>query len=114
MYIIEQINSTINEIYERYFNDGTKDENYVNENSLRSLIEFSRDFEIIPYIVTESQMSTYFFLSNENESQDKSPQFGIHNFILLLIRMSVFFFFFFYNYSYVIFFVFLILFFFLY
>ena len=91
LYIIEQINSTINEIYERYFNDGTKDENYVNENSLRSLIEFSRDFEIIPYIVTESQMSTYFFLSNENESQDKSPQFGIHNFILLLIRMSVFF-----------------------
>ncbi len=90
-YIIEQINSTINEIYERYFNDGTKDENYVNENSLRSLIEFSRDFEIIPYIVTESQMSTYFFLSNENESQDKSPQFGINNFILLLVRMSVFF-----------------------
>ena len=91
LYIIEQINSTINEIYERYFNDGTKDENYVNENSLRSLIEFSRDFEIIPYIVTESQMSTYFFLSNENESQDKGTQFGINNFSLLLVRMSVFF-----------------------
>ena len=90
LYILEQINSSLMEIYEKYFNDGTKNEIYSQENILRYIIEFSRDFEIIPFYLSETQMSTYYFLSNEKENPNQKLDFTFEHFKMFFIRISIY------------------------
>ena len=88
--IIEKISSSLMEIYEKYFNDGIKNEMYNKKNSLTYLIEFSRDFEIIPYYLNETQISCYYCLLNEKQNRKKILEFTFDDFTKFIIRIGIY------------------------
>ena len=102
---------TLNEIYEKYFiyNIGyykDKYNEYINDNgNIMNLFNFCRDFEILPYIFSETQIVTYYnlvvdnnelfkFLDDSEENKDNNTSyFSFNNFILFFIHLSA------YNYA---------------
>ena len=60
---------TLNEIYEKYFiyNYDSNNNNYFYKNgNLNNLFNFCRDFEILPFIISETQIVTYYNLVVDN------------------------------------------------
>ena len=101
---------TLNEIYEKYFiyNYGyysNNKNNYIYENgNLNNLFNFCRDFEIMPFIISETQIVTYYNLvvdNNElfkfidesiddknNNNDNNNGYFTFNNFILFFIHLA--------------------------
>ena len=103
--VINSLLYTLNEIYEKYFiyNIGLYSNNkdyYYENGNLNSLFNFCRDFEIAPYIFSETQVVTYYnlvvdnnelfkFIDDTNENKDNnSGYFTFNNFILFFIHLS--------------------------
>jgi len=105
--VLNSLLYTLNEIYEKYFiynieylsNTG-KDINYYfyNEN-LNKLFNFCRDFEILPFIFSETQIVTYYnlvvdnkelfkFLDDSGENNNNEGCFTFNNFILFFVHLS--------------------------
>ena len=103
--ILNQVILTINKIYEKYFIyefDNNKEYLY---KSSESLVNFSRDFEIIPKIINSTQAVTYYnliihiekILKNFMESintkkicKNKGKIFTLYHFLLFLMHMSLY------------------------
>lgn len=107
--VINSLLYTLNEIYEKYFIYAlvpNPNNNYFLENgNLNNFFSFCRDFEIIPFILNETQLVTYFnlvvdnnelfkFIDEPDENKEKHEgYFSFNNFILFFIHLSA------YNYS---------------
>ena len=105
LYLISQIILTINEIYEKYFTyEFDKNQENINKSS-ENLVNFCRDFEIIPQIINSTQAMTYynliihieqlynFFkdaLKNKKICQNKGKIFTLYHFILFILHMSLY------------------------
>jgi len=96
--IIKDILYTINIIYEKYFYcEYSKDTNIILKSS-KNLIEFSKDFEILPYILSETQIMTYYKLVIHYEqpykffddNNNKGTVFTLNHFILYIIHASLY------------------------
>ena len=103
--ILNQVILTINKIYEKYFIyefDNNKEYLY---KSSESLVNFCRDFEIIPKIINSTQAVTYYnliihiekILKNFMESintkkicKNKGKIFTLYHFLLFLMHMSLY------------------------
>lgn len=95
---------TLNEIYEKYFiyNYYSNNNNYLYENgNLNNLFNFCRDFEILPFIISETQIVTYYNLvvdnnelfkfidePAENKNNNNNGYFTFNNFILFFIHLA--------------------------
>lgn len=104
--ILNSLLYTLNEIYEKYFIYNIEyypsNNNYSFENgNLNSLFNFCRDFEILPFILTETQVVTYYNLvvdnkelfkfiddSEENKDNNNINYFTFNNFILFFVHLS--------------------------
>ena len=105
LYLISQIILTINEIYEKYFTyEFDKNQENINKSS-ENLVNFCRDFEIIPQIINSTQAMTYynliihieqlynFFkdaLKNKKICKNKGKIFTLYHFILFILHMSLY------------------------
>ena len=105
IYLISQIILTINEIYEKYFTyELDKNQENINKSS-ENLVNFCRDFEIIPQIINSTQAMTYynliihieqlynFFkdaLKNKKICKNKGKIFTLYHFILFILHMSLY------------------------
>ena len=105
IYLISQIILTINEIYEKYFTyEFDKNQENINKSS-ENLVNFCRDFEIIPQIINSTQAMTYynliihieqlynFFkdaLKNKKICKNKGKIFTLYHFILFILHMSLY------------------------
>ena len=105
IYIINEIILTINEIYEKYF---IYELNYNHEflyKSGENLIQFCKDYEIVPQIINPTQAMTYYnlsihidqtynFLINKmkkyNKIKNKGIIFTFFHFNLFLINLSLY------------------------
>ena len=107
--VIENVSGTVIEIYKMYFDCEIKVEKLArkeligqrmikstHENSLKSLLLFAKEFEVLPYIVNETQVVTYFNLVINQElyynffgdCNNLGFLFTVNHFILFLIHMS--------------------------
>ena len=96
--IINKIISSISEIYEKYFQYEFSNNPKMIIKSSKNLIEFSRDFEIIPFIMKETQIITYYKLVINYEQSynfidkeiNKGILFTLNHFILFIIHLSLY------------------------
>ena len=107
--VINSLLYTLNEIYEKYFIYGFEpnaNNTFILENgNLRNFFNFCRDFEILPFILSETQIVTYYnlvvdnkelfkFIDEQDDNKEKNEgYFSFNNFILFFIHLSE------YNYS---------------
>ena len=110
--ILNSLLYTLNEIYEKYFVYNMvyfPNNNYyaLDNGNLSCLFSFCRDFEILPFIFTETQVVTYYnlvvdnkelfkFIDDTEENKDKNNDtnyFTFNNFILFFVHLST------YNYT---------------
>ena len=105
LYLISQIILTINEIYEKYFTyEFDKNQENINKSS-ENLVNFCRDFEIIPQIINSTQAMTYYnliihieqlynlfkdALKNKKICKNKGKIFTLYHFILFILHMSLY------------------------
>ena len=105
IYLISQIILTINEIYEKYFTyEFDKNQENINKSS-ENLVNFCRDFEIIPQIINSTQAMTYYnliihieqlynlfkdALKNKKICKNKGKIFTLYHFILFILHMSLY------------------------
>ena len=105
LYLISQIILTINEIYEKYFTyELDKNQENINKSS-ENLVNFCRDFEVVPQIINSTQAMTYynliihieqlynFFkdaLKNKKICKNKGKIFTLYHFILFILHMSLY------------------------
>ena len=105
IFIINHISSTINEIYEKYFEyELNYNHEYIYKSS-ENFIQFCRDFEIVPQIINDTQGMTYYNLSihidqtynyfnNEikkyKKIKNKGIIFTLVHFMLFLIHISLY------------------------
>ena len=105
IYIINEVILTINEIYEKYF---IYELNYNHEflyKSGENLIQFCKDYEIVPQVINPTQAMTYYNLSihidqtynflinqmkNYNKIKNKGIIFTFFHFNLFLINLSLY------------------------
>ena len=100
--LIKEIFSTLKEIYIKYFSNELNEKNLISsQKSLQNLIIFAKDFEIIPFLITQSQLGSYYNLiccenSNKKKVREiikKSENIGINftlnHFILMIIHFSI-------------------------
>ena len=96
--IINKILFTLNEIYIKYFNYEIENNIELAKKSIKNLILFSREFEILPYILNETQIITYYNLVIKyqpnikliNDEINQGMIFTLNNFILFLIHISLY------------------------
>lgn len=105
LFIMNEIIYTLNEIYEKYF---IYEFNFISVNkrkNFQNLIKFSKDFEITPLIMNETQLISYynitvhiehqnifnyFFQINEHKFNNKGEEFTLIHFILFIIHVSLY------------------------
>ena len=98
--ILNDIFFTINKIYEVYFVNEFSDNPKTIMKSSKNLIEFSRDFQILPYIMNETQIMTYYKLTTHyeqpykfvNKEKNKGLLFTLNHFMLFFIHISLYYF----------------------
>ena len=94
---INSILYTLNEIYVKYFiSEFDNEANYIN--NLQNYLKFCKDFEILPFILNETQIITYYYLvvgNNElykfvdlNNTENDSNFFSLNNFILFFVHLA--------------------------
>ena len=96
--IIRKILFTISEVYEKYFQYEFSNNRKMIIKSSKNLIEFSKDFEIIPFIMKETQIITYYKLVINYEQSynffdkqiNKGILFTLNHFILFIIHISLY------------------------
>ena len=96
--IIKDILYTIYQIYVKYFYCEFSNDTKMIFESSKNLIEFSKDFEILPYILNETQIVTYYKLVIHYEQPykflEKNDNIGIiftlNHFILYIIHISLY------------------------
>ena len=96
--IINKIIFTLNEIYIKYFNYEIENNIELARKSIKNLIFFCREFEILPYILNETQIVTYYNLVINYQPNIKLIDdeinigmiFTLNNFILFLIHISLY------------------------
>ena len=96
--IINKILFTLNEIYIKYFNYEIENNIELAKKSIKNLLLFSREFEILPYILNETQIITYYNLVIKyqpnikliNDEINQGMIFTLNNFILFLIHISLY------------------------
>ena len=96
--IINKIIFTIIEIYEKYFQYEFNNNPKIIKKSLKNLIDFSKDFEIIPFIMKETQIITYYKIAINYEQSyyffdkeiNKGILFTLNHFILFIIHLSLY------------------------
>ena len=110
--VLNSLLYTLNEIYEKYFiynyeyisNSGKNINYYFYNGNLSKLFNFCRDFEILPFIFSETQIVTYYnlvvdnnelfkFLDDSGENNNNEGCFTFNNFILFFVHLSA------YNYT---------------
>lgn len=98
IYIINRLLFTITEIYIKYFIFELEESTDLARKSVKNLISFSRDFEVLPYIINETQLVTYYHLSINNNSNNvaiidakynQGESFTLNNFCIFLIHFSL-------------------------
>ena len=100
--LIKEIFSTLKEIYIKYFSNELNEKNIItSQKSLQNLIIFSKDFEIIPFLITQSQLGSYYnLICVDNSNKNKIPEilkksvniginFTLNHFILMIIQLSI-------------------------
>ena len=103
--LLNSIYFAIKEIYINYFhyeNNNYRDKQKVHEGSMKSLIEFFKDFEIFPYLINMDQVVTYYslitkidsnstenFLDYEKEDKEIGYYFTINKFCLMLYHLAL-------------------------
>ena len=65
--VISKLIPTLNEIYIKYFSFELEKNKSLAKKSLQNLISFTRDFEIFPYIINQSQLVIYYNLITQKE-----------------------------------------------
>ena len=95
--LIQEIVFTIEEIYAKYFQYELEKNIELANKSVINLINFCRDFEILPYVINETQIITYYNLSIDYKnlyqfklSQNMGIKFKLNNFMLFLIHISLY------------------------
>lgn len=110
--VLNSLLYALNEIYEKYFiynieytsNNGKNLNYYFYNGNLNKLFNFCRDFEILPFIFSETQIVTYYnlvvdnkelfkFLDDSGENNNNEGTFTFNNFILFFVHLSA------YNYT---------------
>ena len=105
--VLNSLLYTLNEIYEKYFiynyeyisNSGKNINYYFYNGNLSKLFNFCRDFEILPFIFSETQIVTYYnlvvdnnelfkFLDDSGENNNNEGCFTFNNFILFFVHLS--------------------------
>jgi hypothetical protein len=105
--VLNSLLYTLNEIYEKYFiynieyfsNSGKNINYYFYNENLNKLFNFCRDFEILPFIFSETQIVTYYnlvvdnkelfkFLDDSGENNNNEGYFTFNNFILFFVHLS--------------------------
>ena len=96
--IINNILLTINEIYEKYFvYEFSTNPKFIKKSS-KNLLEFCHDFEILSYIMNETEIITYYklvinyeqpYIFFENET-NKGILYTLNHFVLFLIHGSLY------------------------
>lgn len=105
--VLNSLLYTLNEIYEKYFiynyeyisNSGKNINYYFYNGNLNKLFNFCRDFEILPFIFSETQIVTYYnlvvdnnelfkFLDDSGENNNNEGHFTFNNFILFFVHLS--------------------------
>ena len=105
--VLNSLLYTLNEIYEKYFiynieyisNSGKNINYYFYNGNLSKLFNFCRDFEILPFIFSETQIVTYYnlvvdnkelfkFLDDSGENNNNAGCFTFNNFILFFVHLS--------------------------
>ena len=100
--LIKEIFPTLKEIYIKYFSNELKEKNLISsQKSLQNLIIFAKDFEIIPFLITQSQLGSYYnLICGQNSNKNKIPEilkksvniginFTLNHFILMIIQFSI-------------------------
>ena len=98
--IMDKIVYTIFEIYKKYFTYEFSNNPKLIVKSSKNLIDFSKDFEILPFIMNETQIITYYklviyyeqpykFFENDNNI---GVIFTLNHFMLFIIHISLYFF----------------------
>ncbi len=95
--LMQEIIFTIEEIYAKYFQYELEENKELANKSVINLINFSRDFEILPYVINETQTITYYNLSITYQNlykfrfcQNVGIKFKLNNFMLFLIHISLY------------------------
>lgn len=98
IFIINKIIFTLNEIYIKYFVYELESSTDLARKSVVNLIAFARDFEILPFIISETQLVTYYHLSinnNDNniavieEKYNQGENFTFNNFCIFIIHFAL-------------------------
>ena len=96
--IINNIIFTINKVYENYFVYEFSDNPKIIKKSSKNLVEFCRDYEILSYIMKETEIITYYKLVINYEQAynffeddtNKGILFTLNHFVLFLIHTSLY------------------------
>ena len=96
--VINKILFTLNEIYIKYFNFEMENNINLAKKSIKNLIFFSREFEILPFILNETQIVIYYNLAINYELNIKIIEddinqgmiFTLNHFIMFLIHISLY------------------------
>ena len=96
--IMNNIALTLYEIYEKYFQYEFSNNPKIIKKSSKNLVEFSQDFEILPYIMNETQIVTYYKLATNYEqsykffedSKNKGILFTLNHFMLYIVHLSLY------------------------
>ena len=96
--IINKIFFTLNEIYIKYFNYEIENNIELAKKSIKNLIFFCREFEILPYILNETQVIIYYNLVKNypptikliDDEKNQGIIFTLNTFILFLIHISLY------------------------
>ena len=101
--LLKIIFPTIKEIYIKYFPNELVEKNNVSlsQKSLNNLINFAKDYEIIPFLITQSQLGSYYnLICGENSKEINVPEilkksiniginFTLNHFILMIVQFSI-------------------------
>ncbi len=96
--IMNNIFFTIKEIYHAFFcNEFSDDPNIIIKSS-KNLIDFSKDFDILPYIMNEMQIMTYYKLVIHYEQpyqffendKNRGVLFTLNHFMLFIVHLSLY------------------------
>ena len=93
--VISKLIPTLNEIYIKYFSFELEKNKSLAKKSLQNLISFTRDFEIFPYIINQSQLVIYYNLITQKEinfqfsKKNIGELFTFDKFCIMIIHFSV-------------------------
>ena len=93
--VISKLIPTLNEIYIKYFSFELEKNKSLAKKSLQNLISFTRDFEIFPYIINQSQLVIYYNLITQKEinfqfsKKNIGEFFTFDKFCIMIIHFSI-------------------------